>query len=193
MDRSLDNGETWVERFIGLRSFSVTSFAASADGVLFAGTVAGEGDGEVYRSTDHGDRWHLLAPEFPGGPVNALAVLPTGDVVVGTDQGIFRLTPNSRSWQKFELRTGRTRVSSLVVESSGRLIAGTTTAGVFVSEDRGQTWTAANLGLPTLRVRALAAGADGYLYAATGRGSADSQVTEPGGPVGVFRGRFVSR
>jgi len=29
--------------------------------------------GEVYRSTDMGDRWRLLPPEFPGRPVSALA------------------------------------------------------------------------------------------------------------------------
>lgn len=185
--RSLDNGETWVERSIGLRSFEVTSFAAGADGLLFAGTVAGEGDGEVYRSTDRGERWRLLAPEFEGGPVNALLALPSGDVIAGTDSGIFRWLRDSLAWQEADAG----KVSSLALHSSGRIIAGTFDAGVFVSEDGGQTWTPANEGLPTLRVRALAAGPDGYLYAATGRRYPDG--TDAGGPVRIFRGRFVSQ
>ena len=45
--RSTDNGRTWIERSVGLRSFAVTSFGASADGAIFAGTIAGEGQEEV--------------------------------------------------------------------------------------------------------------------------------------------------
>jgi photosystem II stability/assembly factor-like uncharacterized protein len=188
--RSLDNGETWIERSIGLRSFYVTSFAAGASGELFAGTIAGEGSGEVYRSTDRGDRWHLLAPEFTGGPVNALLVLPDGDVIAGTDEGIFRLTRHNPAWQEARIGPEGTSVSALALDGSERLIAGTFEAGVFVSEDRGQTWTPASAGLPTLRVRAIAVGADGSLYAATGHRYPDG--TEKGGPVRIFRGRLVS-
>jgi photosystem II stability/assembly factor-like uncharacterized protein len=144
--RSTDNGRTWIERSVGLRSFAVTSFGASADGAIFAGTVAGEGQGEVYRSTDNGDRWRVLAPESLEGVVNALAVLPNGSVIAGTDQGIFRWTPSRRHWEHLFGRSGRTRVSTLVVDGEARLIAGTTRAGVFVSEDGGDMWIAANLG-----------------------------------------------
>jgi photosystem II stability/assembly factor-like uncharacterized protein len=173
----------------------VTSFAATADGAIFAGTVAGEGDGEVYRSTDNGDRWRLLAPESLKGPVNALAVLPDGAVIAGTDQGIFRWTPDRRDWEQLMGRSGRTRVSSLVVDGAGRAIAGTTNAGVFVSEDGGDTWTAANFGLPTRRIRALAVAADGGIYAAAG--PADLEAYDSGrhtnaGVRGIFRGRFTS-
>ena len=166
--RSTDNGRTWIERSVGLRSFEVTSFGASADGAIFAGTVAGEGQGEVYRSTDNGDQWRVLAPESLEGVVNALAVLPNGSVIAGTGQGIFRWTPSRRDWEQLFGRSGRTRVSTLVVDGEARLIAGTTRAGVFVSEDGGDTWIAANLGLPTLRIRALAVAADGDVYVAAG-------------------------
>ena len=193
--RSIDNGKTWIERSVGLRSFTVTSFGASADGALFAGTIAGEGAGEVYRSTDNGDRWRLLAPESLEGAVNALAVLRNGSVIVGTDQGIFRWTPSRREWEQFFGRSGRTEVSSLVVDAQGRVIAGTTTAGIFVSEDGGETWIAANLGLPTRRIRALAVAADGDIYAAAGPSDLEAYATgrdTNAGVRGIFRGRFAS-
>jgi photosystem II stability/assembly factor-like uncharacterized protein len=193
--RSIDDGRTWIERSVGLRSFEVTSFGAGADGALFAGTIDGEGPGEVYRSTDNGDRWRLLAPESLKGAVNALAVLPSGSVIAGTDEGIFRWTPSRRDWQQLFGRSGRTRVSSLVVDGKGRVIAGTTNAGVFVSEDGGDTWIGANLGLPTRRIRALAVAADGDIYAAAGPSDLDAYATgrdTNAGVRGIFRGRFTS-
>jgi hypothetical protein len=39
-------------------------------------------------------------------------------------------------------------MASLVVHAGGRVIAGTTHAGVFVFQDEGDTWIAANFGLP---------------------------------------------
>jgi Photosynthesis system II assembly factor YCF48 len=193
--RSTDNGRTWIERSVGLRSFEVTSFGASADGAIFAGTIAGEGQGEVYRSTDNGDHWRLLAPESLEGVVNALAVLPNGSVIAGTGQGIFRWTPNRRDWEQLFGSSGRTRVSSLVVDGEARLIAGTTNAGVFVSEDGGDTWIAANFGLPTPRIRALAVAADGDVYAAAGPADWEAYATgrdTNAGVRGIFKGRFTS-
>jgi photosystem II stability/assembly factor-like uncharacterized protein len=189
--RSTDNGKTWIERSVGLRSFEVTSFGASADGAIFAGTGAGEGEGEVYRSTDSGDHWRLLAPESLEGVVNALVVLPNGSVFAGTGQGIFRWTPNRRDWEQL---FGRSEVSSLVVDGKARLIAGTTDAGVFVSEDGGDAWVAANLGLPTPRIRAVAVAADGDVYVSVGPD--DSGASAAGrdtnrGVRGIFKGRFT--
>jgi len=192
--RSTDNGRTWIEPSVGIRSLNVTSFAATADGAIFAGTVAGEGEGEVYRSSDEGDRWRVLAPESLKGVVNALAVLPNGSVVAGTGQGIFRWTPGRSEWEQLLGRTAPTRVSCLVVDREGRLIAGTPSAGVFASTDGGETWVPANAGLPTRWIRALAIAADREVYAAVGPDDVDAYAagrdTNPG-VRGIFRGRFT--
>ena len=189
--RSTDNGKTWIERSVGLRSFTVTSFGASADGAaIFAGTVAGEGSGDVYRSTDNGDHWRVLTPESLEGAVNALVVLANGSVLAGTGQGIFRWTPGRRDWEQIFGDSEGTEVSSLVVDGGGRLIAGTIKAGVFVSEDGGATWIAANFGLPTLRIRALAIAADGHLYVAVGPPHRQLDGTAVG-VRGVFKGRIA--
>jgi hypothetical protein len=193
--RSTDDGRTWIERSVGLRSFAVTSFGTSADGAIFAGTVAGEGQGEVYRSTDNGDQWRLLAPESLEGVVNAVAVLPDGSVFAGTGQGIFRWTPSRREWKQLFGYSGRTEVSSLVVDGAGRVIAGTTTAGVFVSEDGGDTWFAANFRLPTRRILALALASNGDVYAAAGPADWEAYARAPdinAGVRGIFRGHFAS-
>lgn len=98
-------------------------------------------------------------------------------VIAGTGQGIFRWTPHRRDWEQRFGRSGRTRVSSLVVDGEGRVIAGTTNAGVFVSEDGGDTWIRANVGLPSLRIRALAVAAEGEIYAAAGPADWEAYAT----------------
>ena len=126
--------------------------------------------------------------------VGALAVLPNGSVLVGTGQGIFRWRSSHRDWEQLFGRSGRTRVSSLVVDGAGRLIAGTN-AGVFVSEDGGDTWISANLGLPALGIRALAVAADGNIYAAVGPQDWQAYATgryPNAGVRGIFRGRFAN-
>ena len=190
--RSLDDGQTWIERSVGLNSFAVLSFATSDDGAMFVGTSAGEGSGEVYRSTDNGDRWRLLAPEFPGGPVNALVSLPGGGVIAGTTDGMFRWRPVSSDWERLVTGSRRLRVTSLVSDGGGRLLAGTT-FGVLVSEDGGDTWTAANSGLPSLYVRAITTAANGDIYVAVGRDESNGRPATAAGSVGVFRGRFAER
>jgi ligand-binding sensor domain-containing protein len=129
--------------------------------------------------------------------VNALAVLANGSVIAGTDQGIFRWTPDRRDWEQLCGRSGRTRVSSLVVDRKGRVIAGTTNAGVFVSEDGGDTWIGANVALPTLQIRALAVAADGDVYAAAGPADWEAEAatgrTTNARVRGIFKGRFTGR
>jgi ligand-binding sensor domain-containing protein len=174
-----------------LDSFEVLSFAARDDEVLFVGTSAGEGSGEVYRSTDNGERWRLLAPEFPGSAVNALVALPGGGVIAGTTDGMFRWRPGRSDWERLATGSRRLRVTSLVSGDHGRLVAGTTT-GVLVSENGGDTWKAANGGLSSLRVRAITMTATGDIYVAVGSDGANGRPATSAG-AGVFRGRFVDR
>jgi hypothetical protein len=84
-------------------------------------------------------------------------------------------------------------VSSLLVDGEGRIVAGTTTAGVFVSGDGGETWIAANLGLPTRGIRGLAIAVDGDLYAAAGPEDweLDPVKDRNAGRRGIYKGRFA--
>jgi ligand-binding sensor domain-containing protein len=114
-------------------------------------------------------------------------------VIAGTSDGMFRWTPRSRHREKLVTGSRRLRVTSLVSDDGGRLLAGTAT-GVLITEDSGDTWTAANDGLPSLRVRAIATAANGDIYVAVGSGDANGgRPATASGTVGVFRGRFRGR
>ena len=112
--------------------------------------------------------------------------------MAGTSDGLFRWAPAATQWERIIDGSRRLRVTALVSDGRGRLIAGTPT-GVLLSENGGDTWSAANTGLPSLRIRAITAAANGDIYVAVGRGDDDGRPATAADAVGVFRGRFAAR
>src|SRR5437868_6770844 len=58
-------------------------------------------------------------------------------------------------------------VSSVTIDSSGRLFAGTEAGGVFGSPDQGSTWFARNAGLRSFHIRELESSPHGYIFGVT--------------------------
>jgi ligand-binding sensor domain-containing protein len=165
--RSLDDGESWVERSIGLTMFRINVLAVASDGTAYAGAA----EGEVFRSMDEGDRWRPMGA-LRGNSVYALMTLSNGDLLVGSRRGIFRWTGTSQVWQLLELSAGRRPpiLRALVQDNAGVILAGTEGDGVFASFDEGVTWQAANDGLTTSSVFALGLDAQGRVVAGTSDG-----------------------
>jgi photosystem II stability/assembly factor-like uncharacterized protein len=174
--RSVDEGESWIERSIGLTAFRIYCLAVAMDGTVYAGTW----EGQMFRSTDEGDRWRPMAEPRGGNPVHALVALKNGDVFAGSDAGLSRWSRSSQSWQPIPLptRRGTSFVRALVQDNANVIFAGTEGDGVFASFDEGITWQAANDGLTVNRVFALGLDGHGHIVAGTS--------------AGVFRGANVS-
>jgi len=62
--------------------------------------------------------------------------------------GLLRSDDDGRTWTRTVLPSDVTRVLSLTVGKTGRLIAGTESAGVWKSDDRGRSWDRWDVGLP---------------------------------------------
>ena len=190
---SKDEGKTWAAHsFAGSESadgseFSPASFAANKNGDVFVATLGGA----VYQLT--GERWRLLPTLDDGTPPSALVVLPSGQVLAGTEFNLYRWTPGDRIWERLALSAEeRPRITSLLTDIRGRLFAGTSVAGAFLSTDGGQSWTPANDRLPRRKIRQMVLGHDGALYAATGTNGLNYDIVS-GERVRIFRGRLVSR
>ena len=166
--RSVDDGESWIERSTGLTAFQIRCLAVAGDRTVYAGTW----NGQVFRSTDEGDRWRPMTEPRGGNRVHALVALRNGDVLAGGHSGLSRWSRSSQSWQTIPLPTQQhpSVVRALVQENAGVIVAGTEGDGVFASFDEGITWQASNDGLTVNRVFALGLDSQGHIVAGTSAG-----------------------
>ncbi|HTQ78437.1 MAG TPA: hypothetical protein VMM92_00460 [Thermoanaerobaculia bacterium] len=116
----------------------VTTIAADpvTAGTVYAGTVGG-----VWKSLDAGASWALASRGLRDREVLALAIDPRqpSHLAAATLYGLFTSRDGATTWQPaVNAPTGG--VSSLAVDSSSTLYAGTYYGGVWRSTDFGQTW-----------------------------------------------------
>ena len=145
--RSTDGGNSWTKVSSGLTDstyFSV-AFAPSNPSVAYMG-----GYEWIYRSTDGGATWANADSSFPTYYVEGLAIHPTQPetVLVGANffpwGGLYKRTSSDAS---FALKsTGMRNTFVLSIEqdptNSNTLYAATWGAGVFRSDDGGESWSA---------------------------------------------------
>lgn len=108
----------------------------------------------LYKSIDHGGSWIEVGEGLPRSKrVNALAI--AGSVcLAGTDDGVFTSADAGRTWARGVMGP-TTRVQCFAVEGR-RVHAGTSSAGVWVSEDSGRSWRFVARGLTDLNIRSMA-------------------------------------
>ena len=186
--QSDDDGETWAEHAPGAEHVFPESFADGGNGDLFVGTAGGD----VYRLTGVEQPWHQLPSIHDGSPVSGLAVLANGDVLAGTTFGLSRWKTGAAGWEQLALsREEKPRVSALILDANGYLVAASTAAGALISNDQGRTWRPANRGLATRRIRRMVLGPDGELYVATGTDGLDYGDGAVRGRTRIYKGRLV--
>jgi photosystem II stability/assembly factor-like uncharacterized protein len=167
--RSTDQGEVWTERSIGLTTFWVHALTSGPDGTVYAGTRTGE----VYRSTDVGDRWRTMGATTGGGhnPVHALIVSKMGTLLAGTYSGMFRWDPQERRWSRRALGADQRKQSvAAIVQNAAGVVFAATKGGMFASSDDGMTWLPANDGLGSEEVLSLAVDSTDHVLAGTTAG-----------------------
>jgi hypothetical protein len=133
----------------------------------------GTGGFGLLRTTNGGASWTRLSNPFSFGTVQALLVLPNGDVVagvIGPAGGVYRSTNNGTSFSSVTTGITNSNIYSLAANPAGHLFAGTAGGGVFRSTNNGASWTAVNTGIdpPDQFINSLIVGGAGELYAATG-------------------------
>ncbi len=152
---SRDAGSTWQAGSLPNPPPVISCFAASPDyardGVLLAGSLE---DG-VLRSADRGSRWVQWNFGLLDLAVMCLGISPAfardETVFAGTESGLFRSTNGGRAWKELELPVGDGGYEPVMClaltadfdgeeDGKGSVFAGTESAGLFRSDDRGKSW-----------------------------------------------------
>jgi len=221
--RSTDKGGTWTPTFDNMPSLSIGALAVDpVDGSLWVGTgeanvsqdsYAGTG---VYRSTDDGASWQVVAPDpsgnspMVGDTVFRLAFDAEGDAYAATDNGLFRLQVGTTHWTEVLDPAGPadnppydqqvTDVAVVPGTNSMQVIAAigwhgpgnTEYNGFYQSTDGGNTF---NQVTPTGQINASDIGRTTFAYSADGSklyAIVQSPARQAAGSSSVLQGIFVS-
>ena len=170
---SNDHGDNITQRSTGLldtRFDRLFRSIISLDGWL----VAGSADG-VYFSNDSGKNWEKRSNGLPvirqtsKKSSNGLTSLG-GAIFCGTPAGVFKTTDKGKTWVNSSIGLANPDVRALTCLEK-TLVASTDGAGIFISSDGGNHWSAANNGIPAnVHSRAIIA-SDKALFAGTNRGT----------------------
>ena len=103
----------------------------------FSGGLAGTRG--VYKSSDAGDTWTLLAP-LPIA-ISTLALAASADsVYAATDNGVMFSRDHGATWSQTSINSGADNVA---VDPVHPQVVYANAAGIFVSQDSGSTWSSA--------------------------------------------------
>ncbi len=137
---------------------------------------------EIFRSTNFGSAW-TKRPTSLFGNARSMFSIPDQYVLLGTSSQIIRSADAGMTWSVVynypQPPEGDWYFSAFGMTSSGTIIAGHTGSGIFVSTDRGQSWTHPNAGYDPVYPISLAGGfaddvfalsPNGYVYRSANRG-----------------------
>lgn len=209
---SVNGGESFRASNRGISQRKVAALLADPANPrrIFAGVVNDKAYGSAFVSDDGGAEWRQIAAGLDGRDVFALGASPKGEVLAGTNDGVFLWNSEANRWQerdtiantlvktatktvrgehvnverkvKAALRRMEGRVYAFDLSGDAWLVS--TAGGVFSSRDQGRTWQ----GGPVMGVASyLSVTAHGKLMAAA---RADGVVlSEDGGetwwPMGI--------
>lgn len=201
--RSTDGGASFAAANEGFSGRSVPALLVDrADARhLWAGVANDKEWGGAFESVDGGAAWRQVAEGLDGADVLALAETPAGELVAGTNHGVFVLEKSDggrRVWQprnrlvNTEMKAVTQRVRGRrvpqeqpapAIPMEGRVVAldvagavwvAATSYGVVTSRDRGASWQGGMV-LGRSDYRSVAVSPEGVLVAARGDGVASSR------------------
>jgi len=168
---STNGGAGWtIDTWLGS---SVYTFFATSGSTIFVGTISAG----VFSSTDGGVTWAASNAGRSNGLMSSLSTvaLQSGDSLAFASSFLDTLYVSKKSagqwsaWSSSHAGLNTRNAVSHVIVAGSRLFAGTYTDGVFVSTDKGATWSQSSTGLTNHLVYDLAS-LDTVIFAGTAGG-----------------------
>ena len=183
--RTDDGGDTWKHIAEGMvldtDVFSIDINPEDPDDIWLSTC------GWVYNSKNRGDLWTRYRDGFENRRVHVTArdVENPSCVYAGSVAGLYRTLDSGKSWSRISDDGFVINTLDIHPDRPNRIVIGTEGDGVYISEDRGQTYERRSDGLHNLRIGALAtdpvakdrvyavvrlAGSSSGIYASSDRG-----------------------
>jgi len=146
--RSEDGGRSWASSNEGFREQVFSRVLIESSGRIVASVKGDRAHGGVFQSGSAEGPWTPIGSGLEGREVLALA-LDEGEVLAGTDDGLFRSASHCGLWSRWPTTVdgidAHPHVADLVV-LPGRVVLAATTDGLLSSFDGGQSWQRRTLG-----------------------------------------------
>jgi len=137
---SNDNAITWGQRNVGLDNTFINSIAVSSNGKVF---VATQGGSRMFVSSEPFSDWTIFNSGLPANPLRALTVIQNQIFGITDDGLLYTLIDGNSTWKI--IQTGISPINS--ISSSNENIFAATDNGIYLSRDRGLSWSTMNNGL----------------------------------------------
>lgn len=157
--RSIDTGATWQELTGGIVNVQINALTVDPTNgtTLYVGGYNPVAKSlAVYKSTNSGVNWTLLAWPFQGGdldrPVLSVSVdaRDNRNLYVGTSTGVLKSTNQGDTWTALGGGLPIAAVRSIVVDrANGAIVYVATDGGIYKSTNGGTNWSPSNNGLPS--------------------------------------------
>ena len=156
---STDNGDNWSD--VGGRG---DLLLLTQEYLFNASIYYGEG---ITRSANNGGSWTSHTAGLENVEITSIDVNPvTGELYVGTSNGVFISSDNGESWSTAGL--SENYISVLTITSDGIIFAGDKYGeGIYKSIDKGINWTRS---IEDLTMTVLLINSAGYIFAGTSDG-----------------------
>ena len=174
---SSDEGDHWsiissVEDLVWVKSFE-----EEFTGHIFICGTDSMGMGAIYESASNGNDWtkHTIGPETLPMAVTSIAAIPGISLLASNlnDGNIALCNWNEQIWSVYSHIDAAYNINSLFYSSQGILYAGTKSvddeeyASIFMSSDRGMTWTEMAMEINMMEIHSFSESEDGFLYASS--------------------------
>jgi photosystem II stability/assembly factor-like uncharacterized protein len=194
---SNDGGLTFASSNTGFSHHEIRAVLLdkSQSETMYAGVVNDKEFGGAFVSADGGAHWSQMSRGLNGSDVFALAQAGNNELVAGTNNGLYRMQPETRTWTKVPTAAGRAYVTDLHIDGQN-WFAGTT-IGLLYSHDNGYTWQMhrdpENEPLTMVRSSGSRIAAAGYRTLLTSHDNGRSFASMPAPSVSVMTGMVLDQ
>ncbi|MDZ4664289.1 MAG: T9SS type A sorting domain-containing protein, partial [Bacteroidota bacterium] len=148
-----------------LNSLKTTAFTSVGSGTILLTTNAG-----IWKFNDANNNWSYFTNGIKNSQGRSMAFSQNGDVVVGTDNGMYRSTDGGNTWAHAGL-TDTAMMSTILYAPDGRMFAGNThptASHIFTSINNGASWYTNETGFSSTRSSDFDYNSQGKIFIGTG-------------------------